>query len=179
MAKKPAEAPTAQEAQPSGIKVEQAAALIRVSVRRIQQLMQEGWIKRTPGGVLTGVAVVHGYLDFQEDATKRLMAKFADNEVRRAKAKEINIRIAEKERELVPRDEAEGFVQLLIGGVVSLLQGLPARFTRDVNERKRLEHLVSDVRAEVAGLAAKFGAAFRTGEEFIDPAGEDDAGPVG
>jgi hypothetical protein len=177
MAKK--SAGDAPEAQAQGLRIEQAAALIRVSVRRVQQLMQEGWIKRDAKGGLSVVAVVHGYLDAKDKEIEQIRLKAADNEVRRAKAREINIRIAEKERELVPRDEAEEFVQLLIGETVSRLQGLPARYTRDVNERRRLDQLTGEIRAEVAGLARKFGASFRAGADLVDTAGEDDAGSVG
>ncbi len=105
MARKPAKAAPEQTA-PSSLKIEQAAALIRVSVRRVQQLMQEGWIKRDAKGGLSVVAVVHGYLDAKDKEIGQIRLKAADNEVRRAKAREINIRIAEKKRELVPRDAA-------------------------------------------------------------------------
>jgi hypothetical protein len=180
MAKKPAkETQPAPEAQAKGIKVEQAAALLRVSVRRVQQLMQEGLIRRDANGVLSIVAVVHGYLDAKDKEIEQIRLKAADNDVRRAKASLLNMSLAEKQRELVPRDEAEEFVQLLIGEVVSRLQGLPARFTRDVNERKRLDGLVGAIRAEVADIARKLGEAFRTGADLVDTAGEDDAGSMG
>jgi len=179
MAKKPAKAAPEKAAPVAGVRVEQAAALIRVSVRRIQQLQQEGWIKRDENGVLSIISVVHGYLDAKDKEIEQIRLKAADNDVRRAKASLLNMSLAEKQRELVPRDEAEEFVQLLIGEVVSRLQGLPARYTRDVNERKRLDQLVGAIRSEVADIAGKLGAAFRVGGEFIDTAGEDGAGSMG
>jgi len=164
------------QTQTAGLKIEQAAALLRLSTSRVKQLISEGWIKRDGDGKLTIVNVVHGYLDLRDDEVKRITAKAADNEVRRARAREITLRTAKAERELVPRDDAEEFVQLLIGEVVARLQGLPARFTRDVNERSILEQLIRDVRKEVAEIAAKHVAAFQSGAEPSEAAGEDDAG---
>jgi hypothetical protein len=170
-----AKAPSAA-ASAGALKIEQAAGLLRLSVRRINQLIQEGWIKRDSAGTLTIVAAVHGYLDFKDEEIKRIQLKASYNEVRRARAHEISLRTAKQERELIPREEAEEFVQLLIGEVVSRLLGLPARYTRDVNDRKQLETLVASVRAEVADIAAKYGEAFRTGGELTATAEEDGAG---
>jgi hypothetical protein len=167
-----AKAPSAA-ASAGSLKIEQAAGLLRLSVRRINQLIQEGWIKRDGNGALTIIGAVHGYLDFKDEEIRRIQLKAADNEVRRAKAKEINLRTAKQERELIPRDETEALLQLLLGEVVSRLQGLPARYTRDVNERKQLETLIASVRAEVAGIAAKYGEAFRSGGEPAEAGGED------
>lgn len=173
MAKEPASALDAS------LTTEQAASLIGVTDRYIRQLMQDGRFKRDANGVLTVFAVVRGYIEAKDQEIEQARLKAADNEVRRAKAKEINLRIAEKERELVPRDEVEALVQLVVGEIVSRLQGLPARFTRDINERRRLEQLVYDIRGEVADLTAKYGETFRTGGELIDATDEDDAGPMG
>ena len=163
----------------AALKTEQAASLIGVTDRYVRQLVQEGRIKRDANGVLTVFAVVSGYLEAKDREIEQIRLKAADNEVRRAKASLLNMSLAEKQRELVPRDETEEFVGLLIGEIVSRLQGLPARYTRDVSERRRLEDLISNVRGEVADIARKLGEAFRTGADLVDTAGEDDAGPMG
>jgi len=173
MAKEPASALDA------ALKTEQAASLIGVTVRRLQQLIQEGTIRRDGNGKLTVSAVVQGRLADKDREIEQIRLKAADNDVRRAKARLLEMNLSEKQRELVPRDEAEEFVQLLIGEVVSRLQGLPARYTRDVSERRRLEDLISNIRGEVADIARKLGEAFRTGADLVDTAGEDDAGPMG
>lgn len=159
----------------STITAEVAAKLLRVSVRRLYQLVEEGWIQKQDGK-FTVVGVVHGYLDLKEHAEKQALQKAADNEVRRARAREIELRTAKAERDLVPLEEAEAFVQMVIGEIVSRLQGLPARASRDIHEREKLEGIVDALRAEVAGIAAKYAAAFRAGAYAFEAGAEDDAG---
>lgn len=156
--------------QANTITAEVAAKLIRLKERRFYQLVSEGWIKKP----YTVVSVVHGYLDFKEDAEKRAQLKAADNEVRRARAREIELRTAKSERELVPAEEADALVQMIVGQITAKLQGLPARYTRDVTERNRLETLVDDIRTEVADLAAQYAENFRSGGELA-PADEEAA----
>jgi phage terminase large subunit GpA-like protein len=133
----------------STITVEVAAKLIRVSLRRIHQLVEEGWIRKADGK-FTVVGVVHGYLDMKEHAEAQAQQKAADNDVRRARAREIELRTAKAERELVPLEEAEAFVQFATGAVISRLQGLPARASRDLHECEKLEAIVDAIRTEVA-----------------------------
>lgn len=83
----------------SGITLEQAAALLKLTPRRVMQLVKEGWIQKTKArGGYALVAVVHGYIDFLQDEGRRTSKSAAESRVRDRRADEIEIRIMEKTR---------------------------------------------------------------------------------
>jgi hypothetical protein len=129
--------------------VETAAALIKVTPRRLQQLTAQGWIKKESRGQYTVVAVVHGYLAFRDDEERNAAKTAADSRVRDARAREMELRIAREEKELIPTVEALTFLQAVVGMLISRLIGLPAQITRDRDERRRIEAIIDDIRTDV------------------------------
>jgi phage terminase Nu1 subunit (DNA packaging protein) len=79
-----------------------------------------------------------------------------------ARARETELRTARQELELVPTEEAVAYVQMVVGTLVSRLNGLPAQFTRDLDERRRLEAAIERIRADVADAMAQHGSAYRS-----------------
>lgn len=155
-----------------GLTIAQAAHLLNLSAIRVKQLIREGWIKRDDKKRLTVEAVVRGYLDFKEAQIDRLKKNAADNELRRAKAREIEIKIAKMESELVPREVVEEIIQLIVEELRKRLPSLPAKFTRDAHERRRLGELIKTVLGEITELGAKGVQSLRVGLDAAEGARE-------
>ncbi|MBI1649866.1 hypothetical protein [Hyphomicrobium sulfonivorans] len=166
------------EQRAGSIKAEVAAALIRVTLRRLQQLVAEGWIKKEAGHY-TIRGVVHGYLNFLDSVRERATKNEADNRVRAARAREIELRTAREESELIPTDEAVAYTQAVVGALISRMNGLPAQITRDLNERRRIEAMLDKIRSEVAAVSAEHGAAYRSLPDIDRADAEDHAKRLG
>jgi hypothetical protein len=78
--------------------------------------------------------------------------------------------VAQTERELVPLVEAMTLVDEVAGVVVARVNAIPARLTRNIEEREQLQREVDDALTEVADRIAKLRRSYRSGDE--DPAAE-------
>jgi hypothetical protein len=80
--------------------------------------------------------------------------------VRDARASEIELRVAERERRVIDIDEAISAMQTVVGIVRTIMGGIAARVTRDLQLRRTIEKainegfelVVSKLREEVAAL---------------------------
>ena len=92
------------------IPIGQAARLLMISEERIRQLVKQGFIpKPEKRGFVQLVGAVQGYLRYLKDDERRSAKSAADSRVRDARALEIELRIAERSRELIPvEDDREG-----------------------------------------------------------------------
>jgi hypothetical protein len=150
------------EQQASGtIPMAQAALLLMISDERVRQLQRGGYIPRAEKGRVPLVGAVQGYIRFLKDEERRSQRTAAESRVRDARAREIELRTARDEQELIPAEEAVAYAQEVFGQLVSRLNGLPAQFTRDLDERRRLEAAIDDIRTEVAAVIADHGPAYR------------------
>ena len=66
-------------------------------------------------------------------------ATAASERARLARAASSELRLAEARRELIETDDASAAVDHLCGAVLTVLSGLPARITRDVPTRRKIE----------------------------------------
>ncbi|WP_213257257.1 hypothetical protein [Bradyrhizobium sp. sBnM-33] len=136
-----------------------AARLLMVSPERIRQLSKEGWIERQGRDQFFLVDVVQGYIRLRNDSDRRAQKSAADSRVRDARAREIELRNATRERRLMEIDEAMAIVEDMIGLFRAQTAGLPARVTRDLQFRRTIETAVNDILERVADIAAERGRA--------------------
>lgn len=141
-------------AEQSGlIPIGQAARLLMISEERIRQLVKEGHVPRSEKrGYVQLVGTVQGYLRYLKDEERRSSKSAADSRVRDARALEIELRIAERSRELIPVEDALTDMAEFAGLVRSELAGLPARLTRLIDERQKVE---TEIDALLVRLAQK------------------------
>lgn len=153
------------------------ALVLGMSERRVAQCVAENII---PPPVAKGkyllVASVNAYIAWQRDDQRRHTKSAAQSRVADARAREIEIRTAERERELIPLTDALAHTNEVIGGMVARLEGLPAAFTRDLGERRKLETLIDAIRTDVADRAAKYAAAMGSERVADQAVAADDAG---
>lgn len=132
------------------------AGLLGVSPRRVQQLHKEGVFSSVGHGRWDAMHCVPAALAHRlESEMARLAREPAEDRVRQARAREIELRIARDQRDLIPTDEAFGIIEDIIGIYRSSYGGLPARVTRDPVLRRRLEAEVDATQHRVADTLEK------------------------
>lgn len=80
-----------------------------------------------------------------------------------ARTREIEQRIAIRERELIPVEDAVMALDKVVGVVSGELSGLPARISRDLTIRKKAETEVHVARRKISEALAEMSGAARTG----------------
>jgi uncharacterized coiled-coil protein SlyX len=161
-----AEDPKAQEA--GVIRIDQAASLLMISTERVRQLMRAGYIKRGKrAGTVALVAAVQGYIGFLKDEEKRSTKTAADSRVRDARAKEIEIRVAERERTLIPFEDAVAALDVVVSKVRTEVIGIPARMTRDISLRRKIETEVDGSLSRIADALTEATDALASGRDVL------------
>lgn len=147
------------------ITADQACKLLMLSNERIRQLVKSGYIQQESRGKYNLVGVVQGYIRFLKDEERRTTRVSSESRVRDARAQEIELRMAEKRRELVPLEDATAAFDLVVGKVKEEFSGLPARTTRDIPLRRKIEE-------EINGSLGRVAESLRASAEFLRTGGE-------
>lgn len=77
-------------------------------------------------------------------------ATAASERARQARAAAAELRVAESTRDLIPSEDAELAVDHLCGAVMTAITAMPARITRDVPTRRRIEAAFHTLQAAMA-----------------------------
>lgn len=152
------------------ITVDVAAALLELTPQRIRQLAQAGFIKLHRRNHTTITSTVRGYIRFLKDEERKQTQTGAAERARDARAREIEQKIAERDRSLIPIEDAELCMQLLVGVVNGEMDGMAARITRDLPLRRLIEADVHGAKTRIATALAEGKSFARTGRD-PDPAG--------
>jgi hypothetical protein len=119
----------------------------------VAKLEAEGVIRRQGDGFPLDASRV-AYLRFLR--RQRSPRSEADADFQRAKSELIRVRIAEKKRELIPRKEAAGDMEELVGLFLTGLSGLSARCGgRDLAARRAIDKAMYDLRVEISEACTK------------------------
>ncbi len=159
----------------STIAMDVAARLIKVSPRRLQQLVAGGWIPRAGHGHYTVVGVVHGYVAYRDDLEQRRSAAASDTDLRVVRRREIEQRMAIRDRDLIDIVEHDAVFDEAIGMLKAELIGLPARITRNRAMRNQIESEIDGVLNRAAARFEQATAQLRETGKAPLPAEEDDA----
>jgi hypothetical protein len=157
------------EAQGDMITLEVAGRLLMIGPERVRQLIKAGYIQRPKPGFTTVVSAVQGYIRFLKDDARQNTKSAAASRAVDARAAEIELRIAERKREVIPREDAELAMDLVVGEVNKVFTGLPARITRDVPLRRLIEAKLNDGKAQIAEALARGKFLAETGRDTSDP----------
>jgi hypothetical protein len=142
----------AKEAAADIITTEVACRLLMLSRQRLDQLAKDGWIARLAPGRWRLLDLVQGYIRFLRGEGRRTSKCASESRVRDARAREIEARTAERLGKLVPLEDFDTFVDLVCGAIRAELSGLPARFTRDLMQRRALEREIHGLLERVADV---------------------------
>lgn len=152
-------------AEPSGLMpIGQAARLLMISEERIRQLQKQGYIPRAQRrGIVQLVGAVQGYIRSLRDEERQSSKSAAATRVTDARTREIELRIAERQRDLIPQDDARAVIGEMAAMVKAEFVGMPARVTRDLALRRTLEQEVDASFARLAASAERARTALATG----------------
>ncbi len=137
------------------ISTESAAELLGVTSARVRQLVASGHIARAGHGRISLRSAVAGYVRSLKESASDRTQNAAENRVRDARAREIEMRLAREERELIPQDEAQQAMMMLSTFVAQQFQGLPAQITRDMALRKQIEKNLDQAQENIAAALGK------------------------
>jgi hypothetical protein len=170
---------TAQKAAPKEevqtLGSDQTARLLDISGAFLRRLTQDGKIPKQAKGRYVLDEAVRAYIRFLRDENARTTKSAHQNRMHEAKAAEIEMRLAERRRELIPTEDVYAAIDIMIAKFRDELAGLPARFTRDMDLRRKLEaetHESQNRIAEALAATAKF---IREGGELSAGGEGDDA----
>lgn len=149
--------------------VAEIASMCGRTVRWVQIVAKEQAVEKDGRGKYRlasfVAAIVSHYEALQESNSKVASASRATD----ARAREIELRIARQERTLIPREDADLAIDLVVGEVNKQLAGLPARVTRDVPLRRKIEAEVDETKRKIAEALGNGKELNRTGRDPTDP----------
>jgi len=148
------------------ITMSQAATFLNRSVSWVQTLVSQGYITRSGHNQYSLVAIVRDALAYYEDLLQKSSKVAAASRATAARTREIELRIAERRRDLIPMEDAKAEIAAVVSEVRAEIAGLGARITRDLELRRQIDREADGIlgrlaeRAEQASraLAAEGGA---------------------
>jgi hypothetical protein len=158
--------PRRRSRKPATVSASALAKHLDCSRTYIGKLEDEGVLQRDGSGFDVNASRV-AYLRFLRRERRQSPRSEADADFQRAKAELIRLRIAEKQRTLIPLDEAVGHMDEVIGLFLSRLSGFAARCGgRDLVVRRAIDTAVYDLRVELSEACSKM--ADQRGEPALD-----------
>ena len=107
------------------ITAEVAAKLLMIEPPQFQECVRKGWITAVESGRYPWIGVVQGYIRF---VRSKLVP---EDEIRRARKREIDLRVAEKERTVIPVTDHRAVIAEGFAGLQAELHGIGGRVTSD------------------------------------------------
>lgn len=90
----------------------------------------------------------------------------ADADHVKVKTEMLRLRLMEKQRKLVRREDADALIDSICGVVLTHLSGMGARCSRNMTVRREIDHVVHQVRTELAQVCTRM--ADERGEPPLD-----------
>lgn len=123
-----------------------AAQLLMMTPQRLRQLVGEGYIPKPKAkDKYSLVGCVQGYIRFLKDQERRGQKVQAEGRLKDVRTREVELRIAERENRLIDTEEHEAVLAEILGIINSGLSGFPARITRDMPLRQKIETELDDL----------------------------------
>lgn len=158
---------------------EQAGVVIMRSGEWVRKLSKEGWITKQSDGKFFLLDVVQGYIRYRDDAERRATKTAAANRISDARAREIELRVARREGQLIEIDDVLPVIDELVGLFRTELSGFGARVTRDLETRRVIDGAANDILSKISEAAVKKQSALAEGGAAVEAFADDDAGQVG
>ena len=108
----------------------------------------------------------HRYIEFLRNS-RRSGQSAADAEFTKAKTRLLEVRMAEKLKQLVPVELLEDNIDTITALFRTELASLPAMYTRDIRERHRLEGFIREMLKRVSNAAFKEAERIEASEGII------------
>jgi hypothetical protein len=135
------------------ISMAQAATFLNRSPSWVQSLVTQGYITRQSYGRYSVVAMVRGALAYYEDLLQKSTKAAAASRATAARTREIELRIAERRRDLIPMEDAKAELAAVVSEVRAEIAGLGARITRDLELRRQIDREADGILGRLAERA--------------------------
>lgn len=152
----------------------QIASLLMLSTERVRQLVNTGYIPRIGKAKYPVTGAVQGYIRFLKDEEKRAFKSVADDKLKAARQREVELRIAEREGRVVDMEDVEAFYAFSMTTFRAELNGIPASVTRDRKLREAIETAIDGAISRYQRRFVEAGEALRAGRDPLGTDGEDD-----
>lgn len=149
--------------------------ILGVSARRINQLVIEKWIPKSARNTISLKDGVQGYIGFLEDRHEKSRSTATDDELRAERARKLRLENDRTEGKLIETDAAMDAIDDICATIRIGFGALPARITRDLKMRGKIEDEVDRILTAVAAKLEDKGALLASDED-ADAAEEGDAG---
>lgn len=127
------------------VAITEAAALMEITPKRLHQLMDAAGIEKSGKGDVALATAVRCYLNFLKDDQRRASRSAAGARVQDARAREIDLKIAERDGRLIDAVEHRDLFAECFGALKTGLDGVSARLTNDIAFRRKIETEIDDV----------------------------------
>lgn len=145
------------------------AALAGRTDRWVRGMAQAGHFEKDARGKYKLGGLIRGLIDHYEAIIEKGSKSAAASRVTDARADEIELRLAERRRDLIPQEDAIAVVDLVAGEVNKQFTGLPARITRDVRLRRDIEAHLNEAKQKIADAVRDARILAETGRDPTDP----------
>lgn len=146
----------------------QAAKLLMVSEAWIGKLHKMEYVPKAARGKWNLVAVVQGYIRFLKDEDRRSSKSASHSRMTDIKAERLEMQMKAERRELVPFEDTRLVLDTAAGLMQSSLMAIPAKFTRDIAERRRLEGMIAQALNDIADGMEKKAEALKKGGDVLE-----------
>lgn len=154
--------------QAGQITTAQAAKLLMVSEAWIGKLHKMEYVPKAARGKWNLVAVVQGYIRFLKDEDRRSSKSASHSRMTDIKAERLEMQMKAERRELVPFEDTRLVLDTAAGLMQSSLMSIPAKFTRDIAERRRLEGMIAQALNDIADGMEKKAEALKKGGDVLE-----------
>jgi len=136
--------------------------------QNVARLTAEAIIEQRSDGCYDQTASRLKYIKHLRSDARRSPRTQADADHVKVKTEMLQLRLMEKQRKLVRREDADALIDEICGVVLTHLSGMAARCSRDPAIRRGIDAVVLQVRTELAQVCAKM--ADDAGEPPLDAA---------
>lgn len=147
------------------ILAEAFARQVDYSVERLRQLSKDGEFPPALKGYYPLLKAIRAYAEHRDHLVSNSSRAAAVGRVQDRRAEEIELRLAEKRRELIPLGDATAAMSGLCAAITDGLEAVPSRVTRDLALRAKIEAEIDAVRDRVAKALGQQEDALRTGRD--------------
>ena len=149
--------------------------IVGVSARRVNQLVKEKWIPKSARNTVSLKEGVQGYIAFLEDRHEKDRPTATDEELRAERARKLRLENDRTEGKIMETDAAFDAIDKICATIRIGLAALPARVTRELALRRKIEDEVDRILTAVSAKLEDRGTLLAGGED-AETAEEDDYG---
>lgn len=151
----------------------QLAEVLGLTERRVQQLEAEGVFRNVGEGRSKRFVLSDAVRAWKEkseiEADEAIQSASTSREAFEfERARKMKLENDQREALLIETPDALAAIDLIVGQITTGLAGIPARYTDDLAERRKLEELHADVLRELSDRHEQAGAALREGRDPLE-----------